>query len=679
MTLSAAQKQACYRERQKAKLGETAYKAQQAEKCRLARHKDVEATRAKQRVQKQRYRAELKAASSTPECHEPYSARSSLSRAKRRAADALPKSPKKARRVIKALSDEYKIGPESSCGSPLPSNPASSNKLSDEVLQRVINFYQSQDICWTAPGRKDYIMVRRLDGTKVKEQRRYLVTTVGETHALYEKEYPDDKIGLSKFKSLRPEYVLLKDKMPHNVCVCSYHENINLALQGLHHPGFPAHHIELLQQVACNVTDESCMSGQCDACRQRSSPEALSQNLDEDQLSEACKWYQWSRTENGTEKVIRSGTVWDVIQLLSEKLPAFKKHSFIKNQQADFFKKLKTSLRPNHAIIQLDFSENATIHTQDETQSGHWTHPQATLFTSVAWTPDGTFSWGVISDLLSHDKYAAATYIETILDSLQSKMETQLEEVDIISDGAAQHFKQKYMMAFISSLLESRGITVNWHFFATSHGKGAVDGIGGTVKRAVHSAIMTRQYHVQNAQQYAECAQAVTEATTVIYIPSKTIENNKSQLDQTWKDVAAVPAIQSVHCIRTLTPGRVSVSSHSQKEGTEFQLLPVPCDDPGIPVQPCKWYAVRRPGHEHWFIAQALSNEGQTLWKFSFCKQIRRNTNKFTLVCDLETVSRDCVFLEVEAPAPVSSSRTHEMRLSVPDYQNVSRKFAYLQ
>ncbi len=36
-------------------------------------------------------------------------------------------------------------------------------------------------------------------------------------------------------------------------------------------------------------------------------------------------------------------------------------------------------------------------------------------------------------------------------------------------------------------------LRVQWHFFATSQGKGAVDGVGGTVKRAVNTDVLCRQ------------------------------------------------------------------------------------------------------------------------------------------------------------------------------------------
>ena len=41
------------------------------------------------------------------------------------------------------------------------------------------------------------------------------------------------------------------------------------------------------------------------------------------------------------------------------------------------------------------------------------------------------------------------------------------------------------------------------NFFITSHGKGVVDGIGGTVKRTVWRHIEAEKSHVTNPQEYA--------------------------------------------------------------------------------------------------------------------------------------------------------------------------------
>ena len=59
-----------------------------------------------------------------------------------------------------------------------------------------------------------------------------------------------------------------------------------------------------------------------------------------------------------------------------------------------------------NVVLQVDFSENATIASQNETQSAHWSHGQATLFTAHAWIKDGSESFVLVSDDLNHTKYS---------------------------------------------------------------------------------------------------------------------------------------------------------------------------------------------------------------------------------------------------------------------------------
>jgi hypothetical protein len=51
------------------------------------------------------------------------------------------------------------------------------------------------------------------------------------------------------------------------------------------------------------------------------------------------------------------------------------------------------------------------------------------------------------------------------------------------SDGAASQFKNKWNFFFLSLHKKNFGMLAEYNFFATAHGKGAVDGVGATVKR----------------------------------------------------------------------------------------------------------------------------------------------------------------------------------------------------
>ena len=83
----------------------------------------------------------------------------------------------------------------------------------------------------------------------------------------------------------------------------------------------------------------------------------------------------------------------------------------------------------------------------------------------------------IVSDDMIHGKLAVSCFLGKILENLKAKHPT-IEKIDFFSDGASSQFKQKYMFTNLTFFQEIYDGSITWNFFATSHGKGAVDGIG---------------------------------------------------------------------------------------------------------------------------------------------------------------------------------------------------------
>ena len=149
-------------------------------------------------------------------------------------------------------------------------------------------------------------------------------------------------------------------------------------------------------------------------------------------------------------------------------------------------------------VLQVDSSENATIMSQREVQSAHWSHAQATLFTAHVWIDGGKEeSIILISDDLDHSKVSVYAFMGHLFRHLKSTHEG-ITTINIFSDGPSSQFKQKYLFSNLSSWEEEYDLILKWNFFATSHGKGVVDGIGGTVKRAVWRHVRSDQVSMTN-------------------------------------------------------------------------------------------------------------------------------------------------------------------------------------
>ena len=63
------------------------------------------------------------------------------------------------------------------------------------------------------------------------------------------------------------------------------------------------------------------------------------------------------------------------------------------------------------------------------------------------------------------------------------------------SDGAASQYKNRKNFINLCLHEDDFGISAEWHFYATSHGKGAFDGVGGSVKRLAARGSLQKPYN----------------------------------------------------------------------------------------------------------------------------------------------------------------------------------------
>ena len=81
-----------------------------------------------------------------------------------------------------------------------------------------------------------------------------------------------------------------------------------------------------------------------------------------------------------------------------------------------------------------------------------------------------------------------------------------VKTVDLWNDGPTSQFKNRFAVEMIRFLQDKYKVKIRWNYFATSHGKDPVDGIGGIIKRYVTQRIMTRKALVQDVKSFLEAA-----------------------------------------------------------------------------------------------------------------------------------------------------------------------------
>lgn len=186
--------------------------------------------------------------------------------------------------------------------------------------------------------------------------------------------------------------------------------------------------------------------------------------------------------------ITKSESTSKFLQNLSDEYIILLKHDFIKKSQFEFLESKKMSIKNGEYIVCLDFAENYTCIVQDAIQSHHWATQQATLHPyTIYYKKNGKLehlNFVAISEYVNHDASCVNLFNEKMIAHLTSIFgKNNVKKIYYFSDGAGSQYKNKYNFINLAYHKKDFGVHAEWHFFATSHGKGPCDGLGGTVKR----------------------------------------------------------------------------------------------------------------------------------------------------------------------------------------------------
>lgn len=176
----------------------------------------------------------------------------------------------------------------------------------------------------------------------------------------------------SKFASLRPQHVLTASDLPQQVCLCTYHENVQLLLVVLQRvlPDLPIRPSEFVRRIVCDDDNYLCMFGDCKKPHCGDASVVISY-LDLEIKLKDTKWFQWTTVDTRSTKTEKNETFEQCVNDLLSLLASFKRHCFIKKQQNNYFRHLRQDLSDDCCAIQVDFSENYTSREFKEVQNAH--------------------------------------------------------------------------------------------------------------------------------------------------------------------------------------------------------------------------------------------------------------------------------------------------------------------
>ncbi|CAH0547109.1 unnamed protein product [Brassicogethes aeneus] len=386
-------------------------------------------------------------------------------------------------------------------------NPKPGKVLDENLAQKIVEFYQKDDISRIMPGKKDFVAIKK-EGEKQHIQKRLVLANLSEVYALFKKEYPDEKIGFSKFCELRPKNCILAGRSgTHTVCVCTLHQNMKLMISGsklnlfLDNNNKPLgrDYRDFLYKIICNPPAVDCFLNKCELCPGIGPLKGFLEEKFEEELIDSITYKKWVSVDRCTMETIVKNTD-DFLEEFSDELLKLKSHAFIAFMQKEHYNDIKKHLKQGEILITCDFAENYSFVMQDEVQSYHWNNAQATIHPFVIYFKQEetlqNLNYVFISNCLKHNTVAFHLFLTHLIPDLKHKI-PKLFKIFYFSDGSAAQYKNKKNFTNLALHKKDFGLEAEWHYFATSHGKSACDGLGGTVKRLAARASLQRPYEDQ--------------------------------------------------------------------------------------------------------------------------------------------------------------------------------------
>ena len=237
-------------------------------------------------------------------------------------------------------------------------------------------------------------------------------------------------------------------------------------------------------------------------------------------------------------------------------IPQFIMHTHTKREQSAAYQKLRQAAESasadydeSRALLQVDWSENYTCIEQNEVQSGHWAHQSVSLYTYSLWYCGEQHAGVLTTDKNDHSKTTIVPFMDKILD----KWPDCVTHLDVFTDGPSSQFKNRYMIAIVPALEAEHNIALRWHYFATSHGKGPVDGIEGSAKRFVWNMVRSGNAQVTNSESFVKAATGMKNVY-VEHMTEQETRDRAAKLNQetVFQASSAVGGVRQIHCFQVI-------------------------------------------------------------------------------------------------------------------------------
>ena len=303
----------------------------------------------------------------------------------------------------------------------------------------------------------------------------------------------------------------------HNVCVCTYHQNVKLMLKTVN---TSLNYNDVLKLCVFSIENSDCMLNHCDLCPEQTVvhnflKEKVLLNYMIDDLIKHKQWVSIN-TSNLEE---HEDDFDDFHDKLTSMIFELTEHHFIAKKQSEFLRVKKASLKFDEPVLIQDFTENYLFIVQDYAQSNN---AQATIHAFILYylNPEtleiSSASFSFISNHMTQNTTTVYVFPKTLINDHIRTRYPFLKSISYFGDGSPAQYENYKNFTNLLMHKKDFGMKALPHHVVRMH----VMELGGTTKRLAACASLQRAIHNQtlNTHQLYDFANSGVPGVTSFFV-----------------------------------------------------------------------------------------------------------------------------------------------------------------
>ena len=210
---------------------------------------------------------------------------------------------------------------------------------------------------------------------------------------------------------------------------------------------------------------------------------------------------------------------------MKEQLKVLKEHIFVKRIQNEAYNSHKDGLTDDDLLVHVDFAENYRNDQQNEIQSAYFGHQSFSLFTSCCYYKDDENilqqkSIVIVTESSDHNRVTSISSLKKVVEIVENSSGKNFRRLIVWSDGMSAQFRSRFVFKLLAGTLFLEK-EISWFYNERHHGKGPMDGVGGTIKNVVFRKVKSGQTVVYTPEDFAKVAGNFVPSIATVYLPKE--------------------------------------------------------------------------------------------------------------------------------------------------------------